>query len=279
MHLKAAIAAAAPGAPDGAAEALAALDPATPALATPLRAAHLIGQCAHESLGFTRAVESLRFATPERLMAVWPRRFRTRAEALPFVRAPEALASSVYAGRMGNGDAASGDGWRYRGRGWLQLTGRANYRRFGALLGIGLEAEPELAAEPGVAWRIAAAYLATRRRMGRTALAWADADNAEMVTRIVNGGLHGLDDRRSRTAAALAALSGRPALLRQGDTGPAVLALQQALARAGFAPGALDGAFGPRTAAAVAAFQRRAGLAADGVAGPETLAALMPRAA
>lgn len=277
MDLKAAVQAAAPGAPPGVAGALAALDPQTPALATPLRAAHLIGQCAHESLGFTRAVESLHFTTPERLMAVWPRRFPGRAVALPLVGAPEALAERVYGGRMGN--ARPGDGWRYRGRGWLMLTGRANYRRFGARLGLALEAEPEQAAEPATAWRIAAFYLASRRRLGRTALEWADADNAEMVTRIVNGGLHGLDDRRARTAAALAALTGARRTLRRGDAGPEVLHLQQALARRGFAPGALDGTFGPRTQAALDAFQRAEGLAADGIAGPETLGRLLPRAA
>jgi predicted chitinase len=277
MDLKAAVQAAAPGAPPAAAGALADLDPETPALATPLRAAHLIGQCAHESLGFTHAVEVLHYSTPERLMAVWPARFPTRAAAMPFVGAPEALAEAVYGGRLGN--SRPGDGWRYRGRGWLMLTGRANYRRFGARLGLGLEAEPERAAEPAAAWRIAALYLASRRRAGRTGLEWADAGNVEMVTRIVNGGLHGLADRQARTAAALAVLAGAPHSLRRGDSGPGVLLLQQALARQGFAPGALDGAFGPRTQAALAAFQRAAGLAADGIAGPETLVRLLPRAA
>lgn len=277
MDIKAAIAAAAPGAPDCAAAGLAALDPATPALATALRAAHLIGQCAHESLGFTRAVESLHYSSVERLMAVWPGRFPRPGLAAGYVAAPETLANRVYGGRLGND--RPGDGWRYRGRGWLQLTGRANYRRFGTLMGLDLEAEPARAAEPGVAWRVAALYLERRRRMGRTALAWADADNAEMVTRIVNGGLHGLADRRARTAAALVALRGGRRLLRLGDAGAEVLLLQQALARAGFAPGPPDGAFGPRTARALADFQRAAGLAADGVAGHESLGALLPQAA
>jgi predicted chitinase len=277
MNLKAAVMAAAPGAPPRAAEALATLDPATPALATPQRAAHLIGQCAHESMGFSQAVESLYFTTPERLMAVWPRRFASLAVARAFTRDPERLANHVYGGRMGN--TRPGDGYRYRGRGWLQLTGRANYRRFGSALGLDLDARPGRAAEPEAAWRIAARYLASRRRMGRSALEWADADNAEMVTRIVNGGLHGLADRRLRTAAALAALTGPATVLRRGDEGPEVLLLQRALAAHGFSPGALDGDFGPRTQAALTGFQRRAGLALDGRAGPLTLAALMPLAA
>lgn len=277
MNLQAAVQAAAPGAPAGAAAAVVALNPTDPTLATPLRAAHLIGQCAHESLGFTRSAEALHYTAPERLMAVWPRRFPTRSAALPFLRDPERLANHVYAGRMGN--TRPGDGYRYRGRGWLQLTGRANYRRFGTLLGTDLEGAPDRAAEPGTAWRIAAAYLATRRRMGRSALEWADADKAEMVTRIVNGGLTGLADRRLRTAAALAALIDAPTSLRRGDEGPEVLLLQRALAARGFAPGALDGDFGLRTEAALAAFQRQAGLTPDGIAGPDELAALLPRAA
>ncbi len=280
MNLKAAARAAAPGAPSRATEALALLDTATPgnpALATPQRAAHLIGQCAHESMGFTRAVESLYFTTPERLMAVWPRRFASVAAARGFTRDPERLANQVYGGRLGN--TRPGDGYRYRGRGYLQLTGRANYRRFGARIGIDLEASPERATEPETAWLIAASYLATRSRSGRTALEWADADNVEMVTRIVNGGRHGLADRRHRTAAALSALTGKGRTLRRGDEGPEVLLLQRALAARGFPPGALDGDFGPRTEAALIAFQRQAGLPPGGRAGPPTLAALMPLAA
>ncbi len=272
MNLKAAVMAAASGAPPRVTEALATLDPATPALATPLRAAHLIGQCAHESMGFTRAVESLYFTTPERLMAVWPRRFASLAAARGFTRNPERLANHVYGGRMGN--TRPGDGYRYRGRGWLQLTGRANYRVFGARIGIDIEAQSDRAAEPETAWRIAAQYLASRRRMGRSALAWADLDNGEMVTRIVNGGLHGLADRRLRTAAALGALTGPAKLLRRGDNGPEVLLLQRALAAQGFSPGALDGDFGPRTQAALYAFQRHVGLTLDGRADAATWAAL-----
>ena len=104
---------------------------------------------------------------------------------------------------MGNGDPTTGDGWRYRGRGYLQLTGRANYRRAGKALGIDLEVAPERATDPGIAWQIAASYLATRSRSGKTALVWADADNVKMVTRIVNGGLNGLADRIARTGRAL----------------------------------------------------------------------------
>lgn len=267
QKIRAAIQAAAPGAPATAWESLVELPEDCPIFAGDLRLAHTIGQCAHESVGFARTSESLWYSAP-RLMAVWPGRFPTIEAAEPYAGNPEALANNVYGGRMGNVDP--GDGYRYRGQGWLQLTGRDNYRRYGRALGIDLEGNPELAAHPRTAWMVAAHYLATRRRAKRTALEWADADNAEMVTRIVNGGLHGLDDRRARTAAALMALRGAQPTLQRGSRGPAVRVLQQRLAAHGLAVGALDGHFGARTEAAVVEFQRQNGLLPDGVAGPLT---------
>ena len=170
---------------------------------TPRRRAHLFGQCAHESVGYTRTIENLNYSA-HRLMVVWPRRFPTLREAEQYARQPKMLANKVYGGRMGNREP--GDGWRYRGRGWLQLTGRNNYRQSCAPLGIDLEAQPEIAREPSTAWRIAARYLGVREWAGKTALEWADENNTRQVTRIVNGGLNGLDDRIKRTAAALAVL-------------------------------------------------------------------------
>jgi len=281
MDLEAAVRAVAPNAP---ATAIAGLQAARPglerigALASANRAAHLIGQCAHESGGLVRLAESLFYTTPERLMAVWPGRFRSRASALPFLRNPQRLANTVYANRSGNGAPASGDGYRFRGRGYLQLTGRANYADFGPLAGVDLVVEPDRAAEPATAWLIAGHFLARRRRKGRTALEWADTGAIEMVSRIVNGGLHGLADRRELTARALAALQGPAffATLRRGDSGSAVERLQSALARRNFAPGAIDGDFGPRTERALRNFQTQAGLAVDGIAGPAAWAVLSP---
>ncbi|NIP76439.1 MAG: glycoside hydrolase family 19 protein, partial [Xanthomonadales bacterium] len=162
--------------------------------------------------------EALHYRSGARIFAVFGRRhFTSIAYAQRFAGRPEKLANHVYGRRMGNGPPGSGDGFRYRGRGYLQLTGRANYRRFGARIGIDLETEPERAEDPATAWLIAATYLATRRRAGRTALEWADLDNVEMVSRIVNGGVNGLDDRRHLTVTALDALGGiaaRPLLKR-----------------------------------------------------------------
>ena len=168
------------------------------------RLAALIGQCAHESMGFVVTEERLRYSTPERLMKVWPSRFPTLEFSKGYVRQSRRLANYVYGTR--NGNHKSGDGWRYRGRGYIQLTGRANYHEFGPLVDIELEKWPELAKPAPGAWKIAAAYCANRARGGKTVFQWADEGNTEQVTRIINGGHHGLEDRRKRTALALVAL-------------------------------------------------------------------------
>jgi putative chitinase len=270
MDLAAAIRATAPNAPNQAIDGLLSLRAAGEpqgALANPRRAAHLIGQCAHESGGFTRLVESLFYSSGARIFAVFGRKyFDGIADAGRFAGNQRKLANRVYANRMGNGDTGSGDGFRFRGRGYLQLTGQDNYRVFGRRIGVDLVADPERAAVPATAWLIAASYLASRSRAGKTGLEWADDNNVEMVTRIVNGGTIGLADRRHLTARALTALGGveaRPVLVR-GAEGPAVLLLQKLLAERGFSPGALDGDFGSRTEEAVKAFQSRAGLAVSG---------------
>lgn len=281
MNLKSAIRAAAKAAPATAINALDAIKAqvtAKGALENERRAAHLIGQCAHESGSFARTTESLFYTTPERLLAVFPRHFEDLAQARRFVRNSEKVANHVYANRMDNGPASSGDGFRYRGRGYLQLTGRANYRTFGKRIGVNLEGNPDMAAEPETAWLIAADYLANRKRHGKTAFEWADEDNVEAVTRIVNGGIHGLEDRRRRTGRALSVLEGgtlRP-LLKKGAEGHFVEILQHALASKGFSPGAFDGDFGGKTLAAVKAFQKASGLKADGKVGEGTWKKLEP---
>ncbi len=173
---------------------------------TMLRLAALLGQCGHESLGFTVTEERLRYSTPERLMKVWPGRFPTLEFSRDYVKNSRKLANYVYGTR--NGNHRPNDGWKYRGRGFLQLTGRANYRHFGKLVDLELEKWPELAKPAPGAWKIAAAYCANRSRGGKTVFEWADEGNVEMVTKIINGGRHGLEDRRQRTALALAALEG-----------------------------------------------------------------------
>jgi len=284
MNLDAAIRAAAPIAPQPALDGIvAAKDELTRlgALKTLLRAANMIGQCADESTQFTRIDESLYYTTEDRLVAVFGRYFRNGANPTAFLRNPERLANLVYANRLGNGPESSGDGYRFRGRGYLQLTGRSNYRSFGTRIGIDLVADPDLAIQPKTAWIIAAAFLDSRKRAGKTAFQWADLDNVEMVTLIVNGGLNGLAQRRDRTTLALQALGGAPTEtadtpLRIGAEGREVEILQRMLTIKGDTPGPIDGYFGTATETAVKDFQAASGLAADGIVGPRTWRALGP---
>jgi len=165
-------------------------------LISALRISHFAAQCMHESGGLTILRESLKYTHAERLMAVWPTRFKTFSDAAAYVydadtnpHADEALANKVYANRLGN--VNPGDGFRYIGRGLLQITGRANYRRYGKLIGIDLEANPDLAVDPRYALEIAAAEW---RMSGCNQLA--DSDDIKAVTKAINGGFVGLNERR-----------------------------------------------------------------------------------
>lgn len=166
--------------------------PAIPAgfgLDTPLRRAHFMAQLAHESGGFKRLVENLNYSA-DALLRTWPARF-TPESAKACARQPEKIANTVYAGRLGNDQP--GDGWRYRGRGYIQLTGKANYAEFSQRL-FGddrLVRDPHQAAEPATAIRIAGAFWVAK---GLNSLA--DLDDLEAITRRINGGLHGLVDRK-----------------------------------------------------------------------------------
>lgn len=165
-------------------------------LTDPDEVAMLLAQVGHESADLTRLVESLNYS-PERLIAVWPSRFRSLEAAKAFARNPEALANVVYANRMGNGDTASGDGWKYRGRGPLQLTGRNNYAALEEATGWPVTVFPDL--------------VAGDLRIGAASACWFWKKHVRMgsiqsVTRQINGGLHGLEDRIARLEAAQAAM-------------------------------------------------------------------------
>jgi len=149
-----------------------------------------LAQLGHESAGLTRTTESLYYTRAETLMTVWPTRFRSLEAAIPYVRNSRALAEKVYGGRADLGNDQAGDGARYIGRGFLQITGRANYRTLGEALGIDLEAEPERAADPVVAVRAACAYW-TSRRINQAC----DTGRFHEATRRVNGGAVGYADR------------------------------------------------------------------------------------
>jgi putative chitinase len=161
-------------------------------ITTALRLQHFMAQIAHESAGLTALEENLSYSAGA-LRRVWPHRFPTEEVATAYARQPERIANRAYGGRYGNGPEESGDGWRYRGRGLKQLTFRANYRAAGTRLGMPLEDRPELAAEFPGALLTALDFWATRN-----CNAAADADDVEALTRIINGGLNGIEDRRDK---------------------------------------------------------------------------------
>ncbi len=160
------------------------------AVNTLARTAAFVAQTAHESAQYTRLLESLFYTKASGLMATWPRRFPTEAAALPYVRNEEKLANFVYANRMGNGDGASGDGFRYRGRGIIQLTGREKYRLTGEALGVDLVGSPELAQTPEIAFKAAGLFW-TSSRLNELA----DAGDFKTITQRINGGQNGAADR------------------------------------------------------------------------------------
>ena len=170
---------------------------------TELRIAHFLAQVMHESGCLRLTEENLNYSA-EGLRRVFRKYYRSDAEAAADARQPERIANRVYANRMGNGQESSGDGWRYRGRGLIQITGRANYAASGAELGLDLIDKPEQLEQPYLAAMSAAEWW---HRHGCNQLA--DTGDMAAVTRRVNGGLTGLDDRLKLYSAALAYLGGK----------------------------------------------------------------------
>lgn len=171
-------------------------------ISTPRRMAAFIGQCSHESSGFTRLEENLYYTDPARVAAMFSA-LREIEAAKRYLRNPKALATVAYASRNGNGPAETGDGWTYRGRGLIQLTGRGNYRKAEAGTGLPCEERPDLVAEPPWATGTSAWYWHTN---GLNAAA--DAWKLDAVTRGINGkAMAGHADRVERCNRALVALT------------------------------------------------------------------------
>lgn len=162
------------------------------AINTPLRIVHFLAQVAHESGSFLFVEENLNYSA-KALRAVFGKYFPDEATAEAYSRKPEKIANRVYADRMGNGNEASGDGWRFRGRGLVQLTGRDNYTSFQKSAGTNLTdgEAPTKVAEPEFAVR-AAAWFWDMRSLNK----YADVDDLVTITKRVNGGTHGLEDRK-----------------------------------------------------------------------------------
>ena len=162
--------------------------------------AMFIGQCGHECGNFRLLEENLNYRA-ETLMKLWPKRFPSLEFAKQYEKNPRKIANSVYANRMGNRDEASGDGYRFRGRGALQCTGHSTYFHAGKALGVDFVMQPDLVATPKFAALTAGWFWSTHN-----CNAPADALDFIKVTKIINGGTIGLDDRIKHTQQALAVL-------------------------------------------------------------------------
>jgi putative chitinase len=247
-------------------------------ITTDQRIAGFISQCAHESMDFNALSENLNYRE-ETLNKVFPRYFGPgKRNAAEYARNPEKIANYVYMDEFRTsklGNVQPGDGWRFRGRGLKQLTGRDNYSRFAK--------DYNMTAEQAAEW------LETKEGALASAL-WfwntnklntiADTGNVAALTKKINGGDIGLADRQARYAKAMAALGGKidaaapvtsavAETLRRGSKGEAVKKMQAKLGLSA------DGDFGPGTEAALKKWQSANGLTADGVAGPKTLAKLL----
>jgi putative chitinase len=166
-------------------------------ITSPARASRFLAQTGFESDQFNRLIENLHYKSPARLMKVWPKRFLSEADALPYINNEEKLANFVYSYRIGNGDSISGDGYKYRGRGILQITGRANYDSVGKALGLDLINNPDLLLCKEHAAMSAAWFWSSK---GLNKLSDNDLDETRLarfteITEQINGGFGGLKAR------------------------------------------------------------------------------------
>ena len=242
---------------------------------TPNRIAGFFAQCGHESMNFTVLSENLSYRA-ETLEKLFSKYFsKAGRNAADYAKQPEKIANVIYAGRMSNGDTASGDGYRFRGRGVVQLTGRDNYTAFGKSVGMSPEQVIDYVTTKKGALESACWYWKSRNINAAF-----DANDIVKATKLVNGGTIGLEDRLKHYTEALAVLGGAvpapitnaeaiPGVLKKGSTGEAVKRMQAELGLEA------DGSFGPATETAVKKWQAANGLAADGIVGPKTLAKLL----
>lgn len=160
-----------------------------------LRLAHFLAQCAHESANFTALKENLNYSA-DGLRKIFPKYFPTIDFATKYARQPEKIANRVYASRMGNGDELSGEGFKFRGRGYIQLTGKSNYQAFSTFIGEDCIANPDLVANK---YPLAsAAFFFDKNKLWDICDKGDHPDHVLAVTKRVNGGTHGYDDRLAK---------------------------------------------------------------------------------
>jgi putative chitinase len=170
-------------------------------ISTPTRQAAFIGQCGHECGNFRVLEENLNYRA-ETLMKLWSKRFPTIEIANQYAKNPKKIANMVYSNRMGNRDENSGDGYRFRGRGCIQLTGSANYFHAGQSCGVDFVMEPDLVATPQYA-ALTAGWFWDTHKLNQ----FADVRDYKTMTKKINGGFIGLDDRIKHINEALQVLT------------------------------------------------------------------------
>lgn len=237
---------------------------------TPERWAGFIAQTAHESGKFKYVEENLYYSA-KRINEVFPKYFKNAGKSTKgYAKNPAKLGGYVYADRMGNGSEATGDGFTYRGRGIIQLTGKDNYTKFAKAMGISLEQAVEYASTKDGAVE-SAMWFWSINNINR----FCDSRNIKSMTKAINGGTNGLNDRIALWEKALKEFGVEKAdpfldgILGMGDRGDAVEDLQEALGIVA------DGIFGPNTKRAVKNYQRNNGLIPDGIVGPRTFAKIV----
>ena len=162
-------------------------------ITTPLRLAHFLSQCGHESGGFKAVQENLNYGA-KGLLSIFKKYFKTIAQATAYERKPEKIANLVYANRMGNGNEASGEGWKYRGRGYIQLTGKENYKAFDATVPEDITSNPDLVATKYAL--ASAAFFFKKNNLWSICDKGSSPEVVTLVTKRVNGGTIGLADRQ-----------------------------------------------------------------------------------
>lgn len=172
-------------------------------IVTPVRQAHFLGQTAHESANYSRIEENLNYSA-NGLMAIWGSRFPTIEVANEYARKPEKIANKVYSGRMGNTE--DGDGWKYRGRGVIQLTGKENYTNCGNALGVDLISSPDLLLTQKYA-ALSAGWFWNKRDLNSIADLGMTDPAFVSITKKINGGTIGLQERIEKTKKAYEVLT------------------------------------------------------------------------